>query len=290
MTSVPLGSSDWRRGISTEPDILLKNRYFETNPTNLVEQTALLSRPGLKKWLEVGDGPIRSIYSQPGSFEDALFVVSADTLYRIDTDETITEIYSPIGGANDESPSLAATAQIGAVPAYLYIADGEGLFVYDGATTAAVTTPDGVGIISVGVIASFVICIVSPGNGLNGRFYWIEPAAITIDPINFATAERTPDPLYSIRVVGDQFWLLGTNSVEIWYATGDGEAPFARTSGRVFDRGVWGGTDFAIGNSIMVVDSDGVVYRIVDGSPQRISNHGIEERIRKAMKDQLTGA
>lgn len=288
MTSVPLGTSTRVRPLSNEPEILLKNRYFEENPTNLAEQVALLSRPGLRKFLTVGDGPIRTIYSQPGSFDDALFVISDTVLYRIDTDETITSIAT---GLNDApgSPSMAATAQIGGTPAYLYIADGEALYVYDGATTTAVTVPDGAGIISVGVIASFVICVVSPGNGLNGRFYWIEPGDTTIDALNFATAERSPDPAFSVRVVGDTFWLLGQNSTEMWYATGDPDTPFSKTQSRVFDRGVWEGTDTPIKDSVMIVDSDGVVYQIVNGAPSRVSNNGIEERIRKAIKAQLVG-
>lgn len=286
MVSIPLGMSDWRRAVADEAEILTKNRYFEANPTNLGEsgQVALLSRPALRKFLEVGEGPIRAIYSQPGSFDDALFVVSYDSLYRVDTDETVTKIAGGIFGESlNASPSMVATSRIGTTPEYLFVADGRILWVYDGTSLTQVTVPDDVGVVSVGYIASFVICVIAQGYGVNGRFYWINPGETTINALNFATAERSPDPLFSVRVVGDQFWLLGTNSTEVWYATGDPSTPFMRVQGRVFDRGVWGGTDVIIGDSVLVVDQDGVVQRI-GGGPQRVSNNSIEERIRKAMR------
>lgn len=284
MVSVTLGTSDWRRGVANEADILVRNRYFEANPTNLQEQVALISRPGLKRFKDVGTGPIRALYSQPGSFNDALFIVSGDTLWRLDPDETLTSIGSGIYGTDVGSfPSMTATGKIEAVPEYLYLADGRNLWLYDGSTFTVVVTPDDVGIVSVAFVSSYVICVVAQGYDMNGRFYWIEPAETTIDPLNFATAERAPDPIYSVRAVGDQFWLLGTNSTEVWYPTGDLDAPFARVQGRLFDRGVWGGTDAQIKDSVMLVDNDGIVYRITGGGPQRVSNNSIEERIREAI-------
>jgi hypothetical protein len=132
MTMIPLGTTDWRRPAAKEPVIPVLNRMYETNPTNLQEQSALLARPGLRRFLNVGIGPIRQIYSQPGSFGDALFAVSYDTLYKIASDETVTALGSGIFGWTIKStPSMAATASIGSTPEYLYIADGRkplGLF------------------------------------------------------------------------------------------------------------------------------------------------------------------
>ena len=71
----------------------------------------------------------------------------------------------------------AATLQDGGVPTFRQVA-----------------VPDDVGIISVGYIAGFVICVVAQGYDANGRFYWIEPGFTTIDALNFATAERAPGP------------------------------------------------------------------------------------------------
>lgn len=278
MARIPLGASVFERTVAQSPLVRLINRYFESDPTNQVEQAALLTRPALRRWLEVGDGPIRATYSQPGSFDDALFVVSNTNLYSVATDETIDSLGSVSSNATG-FVSMAAT------DTHLFIADGGVLSVYDGATVAAITTPDDVGIISVGHLNGYIICVVADGFDVNGRFYWIEPGEITIDPLHFATAERAPDPLWAVRVVGDQFWLFGTNTTEIWYATGDSTAPFQRIQGRLFDRGVWEGTDVQIKDRVIVVDTDGVVYA-VGSQPDRISNNSIEQRIRESMNTQ----
>lgn len=416
-TPIPLGRSDYRRGVADEPEVPVVNRYFEENPTNLVDQVALLSRPRLKRFIPVGQGPIRTIYSQPGSFNDALFVVSYDEIYRVDTDESVTRLAGGITGSSLKATvSMAATARLGSTPEYLYIADGRVLWLYtaegpstgtltstgaiasgyvvkvdstyyqwtsgsvdagtpDGTVSAPwlmtlgvdntaslntlriainalgiagtdystnllvanptvqastststqlhvnaiafgaggdgipvavssapnlswgastltgggsptftqVATPDDVGVVSVGYVSGFVIVVIAQGYGVNGRFYWIEPGETIIDPLNFATAERSPDPIISVRVVGDQFWLLGTNSTEVWYPSGDATAPFQRVQGRLFDRGIWEGTDMAVKDAVLVVDNDGIVYSITGGGPVRISNSSIEERMRDAI-------
>lgn len=415
MTSIPLGKGDWLRKVADEAAIPVLNRYYEQNPTNLVEGSALISRPALNRAVNVGNGPIRAVYSQPGSFDSALFTVSYDELYKVDGDKTVTFLAGNLfGDSLSSSPSMAATGRLGTTPEYLFIADGRDLFVYSensqassnltvtgvlaaaytvhiggmyysltsgsvnagtplgtvgnpwlvqlkpaaadtlanivaaldnngvagtdyslalaqnplatgtlvsptvlqvlardagaggntiatvatganwafssatlvsGGTTTfrQVPTPDDVGIKSVCFLSGFIVCVCSQGYGVNGRFYWIEPGETTIDPLNFATAERLPDGVLSCRAVGDQLWLFGTDTTEIWYITGDAIALFQRVQGRLFDHGVWEGTDVQIGDNLFIVDAEGVVYSVTGGGPERISDNSIEERIREAM-------
>lgn len=410
MTRIQLGASDFSRSVAETPAISLVNRFYEQDPTSLEDQVALLSRPALRKWLTVGAGPIRGVYSAPGAFLGDLFVVSANTLYRISANETVTTIGTL--GATTGNVSMAATDTT------LFIADGSGLWYYTdssyasgtltasavavndvvrigsmyykfvssdvdtgtptgssgnpwlvlrgvtlaesltnlseavnetgtagttystvltgntqvvvtsvtlttlvvgsqlpgtdgnsiattetgagtawgattlaagGATTfAAITTPDDVGIVSVGVIAGYCICVVSQGFNMDGRFYWIQPRAVIIDPLDFATAERSPDTVWDVVVVGDQFWLPGPSTNEVWTLSGDGDAPFIRIQGRLFDKGVWEGTVIKIKDDVMAVGTDGVVYRI-DSQPNVVSNVGISQRIREAINAQRTG-
>lgn len=154
------------------------------------------------------------------------------------------------------------------------------------ASFTTVPMPDNVGAVWVDTIASFVIVVVAQGFGENGRFYWIRPAENTIDPLDFATAERAPDPIYSVMTLGDQFWLFGSSTTEVWYPTGDGDAPFQRIQGRLFDRGIWNGTAVKVGDEMIVTDRDGVVWKIGQGI-ERVSNNSIEQRIREAMALEL---
>lgn len=155
-----------------------------------------------------------------------------------------------------------------------------------GTAFTTITTPDSVGVVWVDTIASFVIVVVAQGFGKNGRFYWIQPGEVTIDALDYATAERAPDPIYSVMTLGDQFWLFGSSTTEVWYPTGDGSLPFQRIQGRLFDRGIWGGTAVKIGDVMMVVDRDGVVWKIDQGI-DRVSNNGVEQRIREVMALEL---
>lgn len=158
-----------------------------------------------------------------------------------------------------------------------------------GTTFSTVSTPDSIGIVSVGVIENYTICVCAAGAGKDGRFYWINPGEVTIDPLNFATAERSPDTVHQVAIVGDQIWFPGPNSNEVWYMTGD-ENVFARVPGRLFDQGIWQGTIVKIKDDVMVTGTDGVVYRILDGTaPQVVSTPGITQRIREAMQRQRNG-
>lgn len=422
MSILQLGHSLWKRMVAQEPEVLLRNRYFEQNPTDLVEQSSLLCRPGLKKWLDVGDGPIRGVYSCPGSFSDALFVASGYELYRVDQDNTVTLVGAISGLTALSYVSMTATAKVGDLPAFLYIADGTALYLYmedgyargtltasavvdndkiclgsfyykwtsgsvdtgtpDGsnanpwlitlgsnladslynlvlaiaaegtagttystnltanadatyqnytstevgvralasgiagngvATTVStgaglswgaatltsggdpslsqVSVPDDLGVISVGFIASYVIVVVTQGQGFNGRWFWIEPGETIIRPLNFATAERSPDPLFAVLVLGDQFMLLGSATTEIWYpngGTGTDNVPFTRVQGQLYDRGSWEGTAVQLKENLFIVDSDGAVFNIGGGGLNRISTPGIEEMIRSAIQAERT--
>lgn len=410
---IPLARSDYFRAVAKEARIRTRNRYFEQNPVLTTTQAALISRPGMRRWLQVGAGPIRGVYSQPGSFDGDLFVASGTQIFRVKPDKTTTLI-GTLPGPPRSPVEMVATGNIGDTPAYLFVTGGSTLMCYaeegfangtlsgtpantdtvrigdtyyqftnasvdagapagtagapwlvslgaspgiafdnllkaiNGTGTPGTTystalienmqvqgadstidsvivralvggavgnsiittetgaalawtagtltnggnptffpvrTPEDVGTISLGYIASYVVVVPAQNEGINGRFFWIEPGESTIDPLNFATAERAPDPIYQVRVFGDQFWLPGATTTEVWYFTGDFEAPVARLQGVTFDRGTWPGTAVQIKESLVIVDSDGGVFQIAGGL-KRISRPDIEERIRQAIQIQ----
>jgi hypothetical protein len=157
------------------------------------------------------------------------------------------------------------------------------------ASVSQVETPNDVGPISIGYIASYVVVVPAQGEGLNGRFYWINPGETSIDELDFATAERAPDPVYNVIVFGDQFWLPGSTTTEVWYFTGNIDAPVQRLQGVTFDRGTIAGTALQVKESMIIVDSDGGVFQVAGGL-NRISRPDIEERIREAIQYQAFAA
>jgi len=139
--------------------------------------------------------------------------------------------------------------------------------------------------VSVGYINGYVIVVVGANQGVNGRFYWIEPGETTIDPLNYATAERSPDPAHQVIIYGDQFWIPGQSTTEAYFMTGNIDAPVARVQGVLFDRGAIPGTAVQVKSSMVIVDNDGGVFQI-QGGVRRISTPQIGERIRKAIARQ----
>lgn len=275
---VPLGRGSWIRNRAGESSLDLINRFFETNPVDGEEQCALIERPALVEYLEAGEGPGRRLYTEPGFSSGDLFHVSGTELYKhhMETNRTVTT--TQITGLIDNvtsTPDMTATDQ------YLWITDGTTLQYTNGtAALAAVATPDSIPMISLDVFNGYVLCVQADSD----RFYWIQPGAVTIDPLDFATAERFPDKILQVRVVGDEFWLLGERSIEVWRATGDGDAPFQRIEGRAFNFGVFGGTGRLLKDtSIVLVAQDGTVYNIA-GVPTPISTVSVAERTRNAIK------
>lgn len=152
-----------------------------------------------------------------------------------------------------------------------------------------VPMPDGVAPGSLAQVSSFVLVSVANSQ----QFYFVNPGETTIDPLNFASKESSPDNIQSIRTVGDQVLIIGEKSTENWYSTGSLTAPFAPIEGRVYARGAVTGTAVVIDDGVMLVGDDGRVYSIgfqsgdgtdVGWGVQRISNNGIEERVRRQVR------
>jgi len=145
---------------------------------------------------------------------------------------------------------------------------------------SGIPTPDDVAIVSLAVLGGFTLCLVANSQTI----YFIRPGEILIDPLDFFSSESLPDEGVNLMTIGDQFWCFNKQSTDAFYLSGDGEAPFAVFQGRSFTKGALEGTTVRLDPEVVVVGHDGIVYAVGGSGQQRISNHGIEERIRKARK------
>lgn len=146
---------------------------------------------------------------------------------------------------------------------------------------SGIQTPDDVGFVSLAVLEGYVLALVSNSQ----RIYFIRPGETSIDPLDFFEAEAIPDHGVSLRTVGDLVWCFGEQSSDAFYLSGaNPDVPFARFQGRSFSKGILPGTDGVIDNSVLVVGNDDIVYEITPGGSTRMSNHGIENLIRRARK------
>lgn len=144
----------------------------------------------------------------------------------------------------------------------------EGVYVSTGEPINALCTLD-----------HFVMASVSGSN----KMFFIEPGDDVINALNFFSKESNPDPILDLLTVGDTFLAAGAGSIETWYPTGETAAPFAPIEGRTFARGIVDGTLVLVQETPMFVGADGIVYALGQ-SLDRVSNHGIEERIREQLR------
>lgn len=144
-------------------------------------------------------------------------------------------------------------------------------------TMHGIPMPDGKPAKSLATISSYVLISVAKSQ----QFFFLRPGSVEIDALDFYTKESNPDEIIDMTNVGDQAILCGSGSTETWYATGVLDSPLAAVKGRAYQRGVLEGTVCVVKESVILVGNDGIVYEIGSGSGiTRVSNHGIEERIR----------
>src|SRR6266702_1544638 len=70
-----------------------------------------------------------------------------------------------------------------------------------------------------------------------GQFQITGLLANTIDPLDFATAEGSPDLLISLLVNLREIWLFGSNSTEVFFDSGNADFPFERIQGAFIEQG-----------------------------------------------------
>lgn len=202
---------------------------------------------------------------------------------------TATQIHTTVEGLTSDATTLNVQARTSGTGGNSIVSTETGANIVWGSATLTgggthslfgIVTPDDVGMVSLATLASFIICVVSNSQ----RFFWIRPGELVIDALDFATAESEPDEIIQVLRIGDSLWFFGQTSTEVWYATGTvdiTESQFAPQRGLAFSQGVIEGTPVQIRTQVMLVAEDQIVYKVV-GGVQRLSNNGIEERIRLA--------
>lgn len=243
------------------PPARLVNMYVQASP-NGPSKDVRLPRPGLLQGYEVGSGPIRGLYQQEGVFGGDVFAVSGVEVYRSST------LLGTV--ADGDFVQFAASSE------ELVITSGGNAYIYDGSTLTEITDPDLPS--AAGVVTSagrFVYTTVD-----SDVFYYSEiNDAGNIDGLAFATAEGSPDPNIGITVLIDEIFFLGASSVEMWFPTGDADAPYQRTLNRRFERGCAAqGSVVKMDNTVVWLGNDRIVYR-AGNVPERISTHGVEQAL-----------
>jgi hypothetical protein len=249
------------------------NLYPEAIPNEGQTAGWLQRAPGLRLLATIGNGPIRGVWDfSPDS--TTAFVVSGNQLYKIDTSYTVTLLGAVVGTG---PVSMADNGT------QLFVAANGPSYIYNNTTNvfAQITDPDFPGAVTVAYLDGYFVF-----NEPNSQKVWVTSLldGLSIDPLDFASAEGTPDLLTSLVVNNREVWLLGTNSIEVWYDAGTPDFPLARIQGASNEIGCAAPYSVAkADNSVFWLGSDtrgrGVIYRSNGYTGIRASNHSVEWQI-----------
>jgi hypothetical protein len=266
-----LGSAYVARSVNAADNRMI-NIFPEIVPEGGKEPAFLQRAPGLRLLAAVGLGPIRGLWT----FGNFGYVVSGNSLYKIDSSYTATLIGS-ITGTGPVSMSDNGTQ--------LFIAANGPSYIYNASTNAfqQINDPDFPGAVTVGFLDGYFVF-----NEPNSQKVWVTSLldGLSIDPLDFASAEGSPDGLVSLIVDHREAWLFGTNSVEVWYDAGNADFPLQRIQGAFNEIGCAAAYSVAkLDNSVFWLGKDargqGIVYRANGYTGQRISTHAVEWQIQQ---------
>ncbi len=160
----------------------------------------------------------------------------------------------------------------------LFVLSGGVVYQYDGATLATDAFPDSALVASITQINSILVAVRQD----TGTIYFRLPGDTVWNALDFFSAERKPDPALAVRVLGDFLYVFGSASIELFSTTGDAAVPFVRIDGASVNRGIKARDAICqMDNTLFFVGEDNIVYR-QENIPARISDHGIEEQIRRS--------
>jgi hypothetical protein len=296
MKSPILGSSYVIRSVNAA-DNRMVNLYPEVIPEGGKEPAYLQRCPGYTLKAAIGEGPIRGLYA----LGDYLYVVSGNGFYAVNSAFTFTayltledgglmlledggdielEAYTEIGYVSGTGPvSMADNGT------QIFIAANPDGYIYNTNTDtfAQITDPDFPGAVTVGYLDGYFVF-----NEPNSQRVWVTALldGTSIDPLDFASAEGSPDGLVSLIIDHREAWLFGTNSVEVWYNSGEADFPLSRIQGAYNEIGCIAPYSVAkMDNSVFWLGADargqGIVYRAQGYQGVRVSTHAVEYAIQQ---------
>jgi hypothetical protein len=248
------------------------NMFPEVVPEAGKEPAFLQRAPALNYLASLGAGPVRGLWQ----FGNYGYAVSGTTLYKLDSS------FNAVAKG-----TVAGTGQVSMVDngTQLFIAAGATGYIYNSSTDvfAQITDVDFAGAVTVGFIDGYFVY-----NQPNSQKFWVTSLydGTSVDPLDFASAEGSPDNLVSLIVDHREIWLFGQSSIEVWYDAGLPDFPLSRIQGAFIEIGCAAPFSVAkLDNGVFWLSSDargrGMVFRSNGYAGVRISTHSVEWQIQQ---------
>ena len=268
-----LGSAYVARSVNAADNRMI-NLFPELIPEGGKESGFLNRAPGLKLQQAVGLGPIRALWAHQTNGSD-FYVVSGTEVFKL---TSLTGTPVKLGNVSGTGPvSIADNGT------QLFIACNGPSYIYNEVTNvfAQITDADFPGAVTVGYLDGYFVF-----NEPNSQRVWVTSLldGLSVDPLDFASAEGSPDGLVALIVDHREAWLFGSDSVEVWYDAGNADFPLARIQGAFNEIGCVAAYSVAkLDNGLFWLGTDargqGIVYRANGYTGTRVSTHAIEYAI-----------
>jgi hypothetical protein len=268
-----LGASYVARSINAA-DNRMVNLFPEMTPDNGQTAAYLNRAPGLEYLQSVGEGPIRALWAHQTNGSD-FYVVSGNEVYKMSTMTGDPVLLGTVSGTGPVSIADNGTQ--------IFFACNPDSYIYNEVTNvfAQITDPDFPGAVTVGYLDGYFVF-----NEPDAQRVWVTSLldGLSVDPLDFASAEGSPDGLVGLIVDHREAWLFGTDSVEVWYDAGLPDFPLTRIQGAFNEIGCVAAFSIAkLDNGLFWLGTDargqGIVYRANGYTGQRVSTHAIEYAI-----------
>lgn len=248
------------------------NLYPEINPVDAPAPVTFYGTPGRKLFSAMpGSGGVRCLFQASNG---DLFAVRGAKLYHYSAGAwlALADLATTSGRVYGADNGISAVFVDGSV-----IAPTVKLADY----TTGVMAGDGwTGANFVDFLDGFLIF-----NKPNSQQFFITGALdLTLDALDFASAESVPDKLVRHMRDHNEIWMFGQRSTEV-FGNGGGAFPFERISGANMEIGCAAPDSPArMDNSVLWLGSDergdAMVWRAQGYQPVRISTHALEEEMR----------
>jgi hypothetical protein len=251
------------------------NLYPETVGAGTGKSAGVLhSTPGLAVFatVDAARNPVRALFAQDGR----AFAVVGDAFVELFSDGTTTT-HGTVRGY-DEVASLCSNGTGGH---QIFITSAGGGYIFDldtdtftELTGADIPSPMGLGVFCDGYF------LVNVAGTPTFRLSDLEDG-LTWDPLDLQQRNYSTDELRGIIVNHRELWLMGSQTSEVWYNTGDADMPFQPIAGAFVEQGI-AAADTAVrcDNSIIWLGEDerggGIVWRANGYTPMRVSTHAVE--------------
>ena len=201
-------------------------------------------------------------------FKDVLYQVSGTQLYSIDENGT----YSSIGTISGLSRCIFSDNGF-----QMVISADNSTYAYDGATL----TKGGAEFVSTN--ASTMLNNQFIYDSTDDQFFVSDAGdALTINGLNFASAESAGDVLIRPYAYNQWVYMMGAATIEPWWNAGAGNPPFDRISGAISQKGL--ASRYAVAQTdqfLYFLGDDGNVYQMIQSSIRSVSTPSVAYQMGK---------